>query len=123
MQSNVYLHFIEIDETFIMQIKHLIIFALAGIVILLGFNMMSGSQREKNREAIIANNETEQAATDAAESNEANASTVNPTTNTSDIASKPLGQQPKAIIDKATTQIEQAEQVNQQRSEQMMDTQ
>ena len=123
MQSNVYLHFIEIDETFIMQIKHLIIFALAGIVILLGFNMMSGSQREKNREAIIANNETEQAATDAAESNDANASTVNPTTNTSDIASKPLGQQPKAIIDKATTQIEQAEQVNQQRSEQMMDTQ
>ena len=106
-----------------MQIKHLIIFALAGIVILLGFNMMSGSQREKNREAIIANNETEQAATDAAESNDANASTVNPTTNTSDIASKPLGQQPKAIIDKATTQIEQAEQVNQQRSEQMMDTQ
>ena len=106
-----------------MQMKHLIIFALAGMVILLGFNMVSGSQREKNREAIIANNETEQGATDAAESNDANASTVNPTTNTSDIASKPLGQQPKAIIDKATTQIEQAEQVNQQRSEQMMDTQ
>ena len=123
MQRNIYLHFIEIDETFFMQMKHLIIFALAGMVILLGFNMVSGSQREKNREAIIANNETEQGATDAAESNDANASTVNPTTNTSDIASKPLGQQPKAIIDKATTQIEQAEQVNQQRSEQMMDTQ
>ena len=123
MQRNIYLHFIEIDETFFMQIKHLIIFALAGMVILLGFNMVSGSQREKNREAIIANNETEQAATDAAESNDANASTVNPTTNTSDIASKPLGQQPKAIIDKATTQIEQAEQVNQQRTEQMTDTQ
>ena len=123
MQWNVYLHFIKIDETFFMQMKHLIIFALAGMVILLGFNMVSGSQREKNREAIIANNETEQGATDAAESNDANASTVNPTTNTSDIASKPLGQQPKAIIDKATTQIEQAEQVNQQRSEQMMDTQ
>ena len=123
MQRNIYLQFIEIDETFFMQMKHLIIFALAGMVILLGFNMVSGSQREKNREAIIANNETEQGATDAAESNDANASTVNPTTNTSDIASKPLGQQPKAIIDKATTQIEQAEQVNQQRSEQMMDTQ
>lgn len=123
MQRNIYLHFIAIDETFFMQMKHLIIFALAGMVILLGFNMVSGSQREKNREAIIANNETEQGATDAAESNDANASTVNPTTNTSDIASKPLGQQPKAIIDKATTQIEQAEQVNQQRSEQMMDTQ
>ena len=123
MQRNIYLHFIAIDETFFMQMKHLIIFALAGMVILLGFNMVSGSQREKNREAIIANNETEQAATDAAESNDANASTVNPTTNTSDIASKPLGQQPKAIIDKATTQIEQAEQVNQQRTEQMTDTQ
>lgn len=123
MQRNIYLHFNEIDETFFMQMKHLIIFALAGMVILLGFNMVSGSQREKNREAIIANNETEQAATDAAESNDANASNVNPTTNTSDIASKPLGQQPKAIIDKATTQIEQAEQVNQQRTEQMTDTQ
>ena len=106
-----------------MQIKHLIIFALAGMVILLGFNMISGSQREKNREVIDASNEVEKTATNAAESNDANASTVNPTTTTSDIASKPLGQQPKAILDKATTQIEQAEQVNQQRSEQMMDTQ
>ena len=106
-----------------MQIKHLIIFALAGIVILLGFNMISGSQREKNREVIAASNEVEETGTDTAESNNANASTVNPTTTTSDIASKPLGQQPKAILDKATTQIEQAEQVNQQRSEQMMDTQ
>ena len=45
MQRNIYLQFIEIDETFFMQIKHLIIFALAGIVILAGFNMISGSQR------------------------------------------------------------------------------
>ena len=57
MQWNVYLHFIEIDETFFMQIKHLIIFALAGIVVLLGFNMINGSQREKNREVIAASNE------------------------------------------------------------------
>ena len=37
-----------------------------------------------------------------------------PATNAStnnDIASKPLGQQPKAIIDKATTQIDHAQQV------------
>ncbi len=106
-----------------MQMKHLIIFALVGMVILLGFNMISGSQREKNREVIAASNEVEQANTDIAESNDANASNVNPTTTTSDIASKPLGQQPKAIIDKATTQIEQAEQVSQQRVEQMADTQ
>ena len=96
-----------------MQIKHLIIFALAGIVILLGFNMINGSQREKNREAITASNEVEQA----------NADTSNVNSNTADIASQPLGQQPKAIIDKATTQIAQAEQTSQQRSEQMTDTQ
>ena len=96
-----------------MQIKHLIIFALAGIVILLGFNMINGSQREKNREAITASNEVEQA----------NADTSNVNSNTADIASQPLGQQPKAIIDKATTQIAQAEQTSQQRVEQMTDTQ
>ena len=104
-----------------MQMKHLIIFALAGMVILLGFNMISGSQREKNREVIAASNEVEKTGTDTVESNDANASNVNPTT--SDIASKPLGEQPKAILDKATTQIEQAEQVSQQRVEQMADTQ
>jgi len=92
-----------------MQIKHLIIFALAGIVILLGFNMINGSQREKNREVIAASNEVEQV------------SNVN--SNTADIASQSLGQQPKAIIDKATTQIAQAEQTSQQRAEQMTDTQ
>ena len=92
-----------------MQIKHLIIFALAGIVILLGFNMINGSQREKNREVIAASNEVEQV------------SNVN--SNTADIASQPLGQQPKAIIDKATTQIAQAERTSQQRAEQMTDTQ
>lgn len=106
-----------------MQMKHLIIFALAGMVVLLGFNMISGSQREKNREVITASNEVEKTATNAAESNDANVSNVNPTTTTSNIASKPLGQQPKAILDKATTQIEQAEQVNQQRVEQITDAQ
>ena len=113
MQWNIYLHFIKIDETFFMQIKHLIIFALAGIVVLLGFNMINGSQREKNREVIAASNEVEQA----------NADTSNVNSNTADIASQPLGQQPKAIIDKATTQIAQAEQTSQQRAEQMTDTQ
>ena len=96
-----------------MQIKHLIIFALAGIVILLGFNMINGSQREKNREAITASNEVEQAKAD----------TSNVNSDTADIASQPLGQQPKAIIDKATTQIAQAEQTSQQHAEQMTDTQ
>jgi len=94
-----------------MQIKHLIIFALAGIVILAGFNMISGSQREKNREALAASSETE------------NTDIVITDSKTSDIVSHPLGQQPKAILDKASTQIEQAEQVSQQRSEQIANTQ
>ena len=111
MQWNVYLPFIDIDEIFFMQIKHLIIFALAGIVILLGFNMISGSQREKNREALAASSETE------------NTDIVITDSKTSDIVSQPLGQQPKAILDKASTQIEQAEQVSQQRREQIANTQ
>ena len=94
-----------------MQIKHLIIFALAGIVILAGFNMISGSQREKNREALAASSETE------------NTDIVITDSKTSDIVSQPLGQQPKAILDKASTQIEQAEQVSQQRSEKIANTQ
>ena len=94
-----------------MQIKHLIIFALAGIVILAGFNMISGSQREKNREALAASSETE------------NTDIVITDSKTSDIVSQPLGQQPKAILDRASTQIEQAEQVSQQRSEQIANTQ
>ena len=111
MQWNVYLPFIDIDEIFFMQIKHLIIFALAGIVILAGFNMISGSQREKNREALAASSETE------------NTDIVITDSKTSDIVSQPLVQQPKAILDKASTQIEQAEQVSQQRSEQIANTQ
>lgn len=111
MQRNVYLPFIDIDEIFFMQIKHLIIFALAGIVILAGFNMISGSQRAKNREALAASSVAEQTDINVAEGNSL------------DIASQPLGQQPKAILDKASTQIEQAEQVSQQRSEQIANMQ
>ena len=106
-----------------MQMKHLIIFALAGIVILLGFNMMSGSQREKNREAITASTNSENINDDlaVAESNSTNTSNVN--SNTADIASQPLGQQPKAILDNATTKIEQADQISQQRAEQTVNAQ
>ena len=108
-----------------MQMKHLIIFALAGIVILLGFNMLSGSQREKNREVITASmnseNINDDVAVAVAESNGTNTSNVN--SNTADIANQPLGQQPKAILDNATTKIEQAEQVSQQRVEQTVNAQ
>ena len=40
-----------------MQMKHLIIFAVVGMVVLLGFNVMNGSQREQNREVIAASSE------------------------------------------------------------------
>lgn len=85
-----------------MQMKHLIIFALVGMVVLLGFNLISGHQRDKHREILVNNNSAESAtATDA---------------NTGEnIASQPLGQQPKAILDDATTQIEQAQRAEQQR--------
>jgi len=92
-----------------MQMKHLIIFALAGIVLLIGFNMFN-SNRHESRIAAATSSITSPATTISSED------TVNVTT---DIASQPLGKQPKAILDNATAQIEQAEQVNQERVEQM----
>ena len=92
-----------------MQKKHLIIFALAGIVLLIGFNMFN-SNRHESRIAAATSSTTSPATAISSED------TVN--TNT-DIASQPLGKQPKAILDNATAQIEQAEQVNQERVEQM----
>jgi len=96
-----------------MQMKHLIVFALVGIVLLLGFNMINSSRHEQNR-AVAVNNDLPAPSTEAA---------VNePDTSSSqsvDVASKPLGEQPKAIIDNATTQIDQAQQVDKERLEQM----
>ena len=105
-----------------MQIKHLIIFALAGIVILLGFNMINGSQREKNREAIIASSQAELADSAVSKNNGPNTSNANGS-DTSDIASQPLGQQPKAILDDATSKIDQAQQAEAERLKQMSLTQ
>ena len=90
-----------------MEMKHLIIFAVVGMVALLGFNMLNGNQRDKNREAIIASSQPELVNSDNANNS-----------NTSDIASQPLGQQPKAILDNATTKIDQAQQADAERLEQ-----
>ena len=100
-----------------MQMKHLIIFALVGIVILIGFNMFNSSRHE-SRIAATTSSSAMPAAPDTAISSEVN--TVN--TNT-DIANQAIGKQPKAILDNATAQIEQAEQVNQERVEQMSNAQ
>ena len=99
-----------------MQMKHLIIFALAGIAILIGFNVVN-SNRHESRMDEVANSSVTAASPDTAISSE---NDVNATT---DIASQPLGKQPKAILDNATAQIEQAEQLNQERVEQMSDAQ
>ena len=88
-----------------MEMKHLIIFAVVGMVALLGFNMLNGNQRDKNREAITASSEPELVNSDN-------------NSNTSDIASQPLGQQPKAILDNATAKIDQAQQADAARLEQ-----
>lgn len=93
-----------------MQIKHLIVFALVGMAALLGFNIFNDNQHEKNREMLASNNVSEQVA--AEPQSEA-------TNSSSNIASKPLGEQPKAILDDATTKIDQAQQVEQARLTQM----
>ncbi|MCG3873594.1 hypothetical protein [Psychrobacter sp. Ps7] len=97
-----------------MQMKHLIIFALVGMVALLGFNLINGNQREKDRESITTSSSTEKASTGVTESDSNN----DEKNSSVDITSKPLGEQPKAILDSATTQIEQAQQADQQRLDQ-----
>ena len=100
-----------------MEMKHLIIFAVVGMVALLGFNMMNGNQRDKNREAITGSSEPEIVNTNTAVSENISSNTSS-TNHTSDIASQPLGQQPKAILDNATTKIDQAQQADAARLEQ-----
>lgn len=73
-----------------MQAKHLIIIAIVGILALLGFNLLINARTEK-----------------AIEANEATpvASTPTPTTNNDSV-----GNIPKATLDKANSQINQANQ-------------
>ncbi|MGM8886616.1 hypothetical protein ACS8FD_11805 [Psychrobacter sp. 1U2] len=87
-----------------MQRKHLIAFTLATIFMLLGYNVVNSYFYEKNRAAPID--------TDAA-------LVKNGVKENDSISARPLGEQPKAIIDNVTTQIEQAQDVEQKRLEQM----
>lgn len=97
-----------------MQMKHLIIFAIAGIILLIGFNMMNSDRRDDT--TAVVDKETTDSAVVAETYTDANTESA-----PSAIADKPLGQQPKAIIDKATTQIEQAEQDNHEQVKQIED--
>jgi len=80
-----------------MEMKHVIIFAVIGIVALLGFNIINGNSREQNREVAASSVAAEQPDSTTA-------------TSDTDIISQPLSQQPKAIVDSATSKITQAEQ-------------
>jgi hypothetical protein len=99
-----------------MQMKHLIIFSLIGMVALLGFNLISGNQHEKNRKMIAREGTSEQKTTATAASR---SNTDSSSSSSANIASKPLGEQPKAILDDATTKIDQAQQADQARLVQM----
>jgi len=93
-----------------MEMKHVIIFAVIGIVALLGFNIINGNSREQNRE--VAASSVAAAQTEA---------TV--VTSETNITSQPLSQQPKAIVDSATSKIDQAQQAEQERVAQLDDAQ
>jgi hypothetical protein len=79
---------------------------------------MFNSNRHESRIAATTSSIATSIPPDTAISSEGNTVSTN-----TDIASQPLGKQPKAILDKATAKIEQAEQVNQDRVEQMSDAQ
>ena len=97
-----------------MEMRHLIIFAVIGIVSLLGFNIINGNSREQSREAMASSN-----AAEASTATISDTDTISATSSSADIASQPLGQQPKAILDDATSKIDQAQQAEQERLEQM----
>ncbi|MEH6667607.1 MULTISPECIES: hypothetical protein [Psychrobacter] len=93
-----------------MEMKHVIIFAIIGIVALLGFNIINGNSREQNREIATSSVAAEQPDSTVA-------------TSDTDITSQPLSQQPKAIVDSATSKIDQAQQAEQDRVDQLDDAQ
>ncbi|MGM8871062.1 hypothetical protein ACS8E3_05160 [Psychrobacter sp. 2Y5] len=100
-----------------MQAKHLIIFALVGIAALIGFNIVNSSNHQPGlAETDVANTTNEPVIAASYGENTVNTSTAE-TDKPVDIANQPLGQQPKAIIDKVTTDIEQAQQIDKERLE------
>lgn len=79
-----------------MQAKHLIIIAIVGIVALIAFNILNGSGG------------SDQPVEAAAVTTDAGATSV--ATTDDSISSQPLGQQPKAMLDKASASLDQAQQ-------------
>ena len=108
-----------------MQAKYLIVIAIIGIVVLAGFNMFSSSQNEQDRAAMaLKTSTTEINTTGIAETyvEEPVAATEQAVTD-QPITEKPLAEQPKAIVDKATTQIDEAQQAELARAIQVEEAQ
>ena len=82
----------------------------------MGFNIINGNSHEKNREVAISSTVSEQPTAAVSDADSFKNSSAN-------IASKPLGEQPKAILDDATNKIDQAQQSEQDRLEQMSNAQ
>lgn len=93
-----------------MQRKHLIAFTMATIFLLLGFNVINGQKHEQNRAASV------QSTAPIASETSATVGSDKGVTDTS-IANKPLGEQPKAIIDNVAADIEHAQQMDKDRLE------
>ena len=88
-----------------MHLRPLIILIMLAITLLLGFNIINSNRHENNRVAAMNINSP-------VDTNIANA---NIASSSNDINNKPLGEQPKAIMDKATSQIDAAQQVEKDR--------
>lgn len=94
-----------------MQLKPLIIVIVVAMFLLLVFNIINGNRHENNRAVTVH--------ADTAVDTNASGADMNSASSATDITSKPLGEQPKAIMDKATTQIDSAQQADKERLAQM----
>ena len=102
-------HYHLINGYIFMQLKHLIIFAVIGFVALLSFNVINGNRHETKR-ALAASPDISVAL--AASADNTNLSTNRLDTNNANnnaVTNPPLAEQPKAMMNKATTQIDDAE--------------
>lgn len=79
---------------------------------LLAFNIINDYQRDKDSEMALSSATSEQKTA---------GTLVSDTSNSNNIANKPLGEQPEAILDDATAKIDQAQQTDQARLVQMDD--
>lgn len=103
-----------------MQLKHLIIFAVVGFAVLLGFNVINGNRHE-NKRAMAVSPDTSIAPEFTTDN--ANLSATNNDTPSNTVTDQPLAEQPKAMMDKATSQIDDAELADKERLAQLNDTQ